>query len=576
MLSKLLSSFEGKDYLKFKIILILNFLTFFLEFISIISIPLFVGLIFDSSASIEKFEEYGVYYFSNFNDENLIKIFGIIIISIFLIKNVFYFLLIYIQGKFVKNIKIKISKKLLNFYIKSSFSYHAKKNPAELTRNSTETIEGLSTVILQGINLFKESLAVLVIFSILFFVNPVVTVSITLIFSIFGYFYLKKVRPTIKKKSELNENLRVNLIQMINESFGAIKDIKILNKEEEIVEHYDKNRNKLEENLFYFNVFDKTPKLLLETLAILLITISTLVLISFNKDFLVFLPILSLIVIATVRFIPAFNSIITSLFYLRVYQPSINILAIELQKIKRFKSTKSEVYNSNKEGDFNGDLGKNFLSLNNISFSYGDEKNKILKNINLSVEKGTIVGITGETGSGKSTLFHIMLGLLTPSSGNVIFENENIHANIENWRKQIGYIAQNIYLLDNTVEKNISFDFLGKKIDQKRMDFSIKMSCLDKKISELPHGIQTRVGNDGVRLSGGEKQRIALARAIYRNPNIFFMDESTSALDSQTEQKIIKNMKENFSNKTIIMIAHRKTTIDECDKIINLKNGNLN
>ena len=572
MLSKLLSSFEGKDYLKFKIILILNFLTFFLEFISIISIPLFVGLIFDSSASIEKFEEYGVYYFSNFNDENLIKIFGIIIISIFLIKNVFYFLLIYIQGKFVKNIKIKISKKLLNFYIKSSFSYHAKKNPAELTRNSTETIEGLSTVILQGINLFKESLAVLVIFSILFFVNPVVTVSITLIFSIFGYFYLKKVRPTIKKKSELNENLRVNLIQMINESFGAIKDIKILNKEEEIVEHYDKNRNKLEENLFYFNVFDKTPKLLLETLAILLITISTLVLISFNKDFLVFLPILSLIVIATVRFIPAFNSIITSLFYLRVYQPSINILAIELQKIKRFKSTKSEVYNSNKEGDFNGDLGKNFLSLNNISFSYGDEKNKILKNINLSVEKGTIVGITGETGSGKSTLFHIMLGLLTPSSGNVIFENENI----QNWRKQIGYIAQNIYLLDNTVEKNISFDFLGKKIDQKRMDFSIKMSCLDKKISELPHGIQTRVGNDGVRLSGGEKQRIALARAIYRNPNIFFMDESTSALDSQTEQKIIKNMKENFSNKTIIMIAHRKTTIDECDKIINLKNGNLN
>ena len=254
---------------------------------------------------------------------------------------------------------------------------------------------------------------------------------------------------------------------MINESFGAIKDIKILNKEEEIVEHYDKNRNKLEENLFYFNVFDKTPKLLLETLAILLITISTLVLISFNKDFLVFLPILSLIVIATVRFIPAFNSIITSLFYLRVYQPSINILAIELQKIKRFKSTKSEVYNSNKEGDFNGDLGKNFLSLNNISFSYGDEKNKILKNINLSVEKGTIVGITGETGSGKSTLFHIMLGLLTPSSGNVIFENENIHANIENWRKQIGYIAQNIYLLDNTVEKNISFDFLGKKLIKK-------------------------------------------------------------------------------------------------------------
>ena len=146
---------------------------------------------------------------------------------------------------------------------------------------------------------------------------------------------------------------------------------------------------------------------------------------------------------------------------------------------------------------------------------------------------------------------------------------------MENWRNQIGYIAQNIYLLDNTIEKNISFNFLDEKIDEERMNFSIKMSCLDEKISELPYGLKTKVGNDGVRLSGGEKQRVALARSIYRNPNIFFMDESTSALDLDTEQRIIKNMKENFSKKTIILIAHRKTTIDECDKIINLNNGHI-
>ena len=150
-----------------------------------------------------------------------------------------------------------------------------------------------------------------------------------------------------------------------------------------------------------------------------------------------------------------------------------------------------------------------------------------------------------------------------------------VSVKIENWRNQIGYIAQNIYLLDNTIEKNISFNFLDEKIDEERMNFSIKMSCLDEKISELPYGLKTKVGNDGVRLSGGEKQRVALARSIYRNPNIFFMDESTSALDLDTEQRIIKNMKENFSKKTIILIAHRKTTINECDKIINLKNGHI-
>tara|TARA_B100000965_G_C19088351_1_gene539457 strand:- start:56 stop:565 length:510 start_codon:yes stop_codon:yes gene_type:complete len=168
-----------------------------------------------------------------------------------------------------------------------------------------------------------------------------------------------------------------------------------------------------------------------------------------------------------------------------------------------------------------------------------------------------------------------MLGLLSPKTGTIFYKNENIHTNMENWRNQIGYIAQNIYLLDNTIEKNISFNFLDEKIDKERMDFSIKMSCLDDKISELPYGLKTKVGNDGVRLSGGEKQRVALARSIYRNPNIFFMDESTSALDLDTEQRIIKNLKENFSKKTIILIAHRKTTINECDKIINLNNGHI-
>ena len=287
------------------------------------------------------------------------------------------------------------------------------------------------------------------------------------------------------------------------------------------------------------------------------------------------LPVLSLIVIAIVRFIPAFNGIITSLFYLRILQPSAEIILKEIDKIENFKRKSSQIQKYTLDENLNTNINKNLISLKDISFSYGDNQKDILKNINLSIEKGTIVGITGETGAGKSTLFHIMLGLLTPKSGNIFYKDKNIHKNMETWRNQIGYIAQNIYLLDNTIEKNISFNFLDEKIDEERMDFSIKMSCLNEKIAELPDGLKTKVGNDGIRLSGGEKQRVALARSIYRNPNIFFMDESTSALDLDTEQRIIKNLKENFSKKTIILIAHRKTTINECDKIINLKNGHI-
>ena len=573
MIYKISKIFEKKDFLKFKIILLLNFSTFFLELVSLGSIPVFVGIIIDSGTSLNKLEEYGIFYFSEINSQNLIKYLGLIIISIFIVKNIFYFTLVYIQGKFVKNFKIKLSKELLGYYVMSPFSYHMQNNPAKLTRNSIDSLEGLSQFILQGISLFKESLAILVIFTLLVFINPTITIPITLIFSILGYVYLKKIRPLIKKKAEVNENLKVDLIQMVNESFGAIKDIKILNKEKDILEYYDKSRNKLEKNLFYFTVFDKTPKLLLETVAIFVITLSTIIILHFNKNVLDLLPVLSLIVIAIVRFIPAFNGIIISLFYLRVLQPSADIIINEKEKIENFKKKSSQI--QSQELDNNLNENKNLILLKDISFSYGDNQKDILKNINLKIEKGTIVGITGETGSGKSTLFHIMLGLLSPKTGTIFYKNENIHTNMENWRNQIGYIAQNIYLLDNTIEKNISFNFLDEKIDKERMDFSIKMSCLDDKISELPYGLKTKVGNDGVRLSGGEKQRVALARSIYRNPNIFFMDESTSALDLDTEQRIIKNLKENFSKKTIILIAHRKTTINECDKIINLNNGHI-
>ena len=390
MIFKISKIFKEKDFLKFKIILLLNFLTFFLEFISLASIPVFVGTIIDSTTSLSKFEKYGIFYFSQINNESLIKYLGLIIISIFILKNTFYFILIYIQGKFVKNMKVKLSKELLNYYVMSPFSYHMQNNPAKLTRNSIDSLEGLSQFILQGINLFKESLAILVIFFLLVFINPIITISITLV-SVLGYVYSKKIRPSIKKKAELNENLKVDLIQMVNESFGAIKDIKILNKEKDILEYYDKSRNKLEKNLFYFTVFDKTPKLLLESVAIFLITISTVIVLHFNKDFLALLPVLSLIVIAIVRFIPAFNGIITSLFYLRILQPSAEIILKEIDKIENFKRKSSQIQKYTLDENLNTNINKNLISLKDISFSYGDNQKDILKNINLSIEKGTIV-----------------------------------------------------------------------------------------------------------------------------------------------------------------------------------------
>jgi len=575
MISKISKILEKKDLIKLQFIFLLNFFTFFFEFLSLALIPLFVSFIFEVETVLNKFENYGISYFSKMDNDVLVQYLGILIIFVFIIKNVFYYFFVYIQGRFVADVKVKLSKKLLNYYVTCPFSYHLENNPAKLTRNTTNSIDGFSVYILRLVELLKEFSAILVIFLLLLLVNPLTTLSIFFIFSIFGIFYHKIIRPLYKNKAKINETYKVNLIQSVNETFGAIKDIKLLNKEDEIVNYYHQFRYKYEQNLFHFFILQRIPKLMLETLAIIIITLSALIFFNANYDLLALLTVLSLIVVSLVRFIPAFNSIISSIFFIKIYQPSVDILLNEFDKIEELKKEKEKekIKYQNKNFEKNLDTEKNLISLKNIAFTYEGKKNFTLKNINFNIQRENIIGVTGETGAGKSTLFHVMLGLLKPNSGTVYFNNKDINSNIENWRDQIGYIAQNIYLLDETIEKNISFDFLNQKIDNKKMDFAIKISCLEKKISELPDGLKTRVGNDGLRLSGGEKQRVALARAIYRDPDIFFMDESTSALDSETEQKIIENLKQNFSNKTIILIAHRKSTINACDRIINIKDG---
>ena len=575
MLKKLSTILSAKELRKFKLILALNFLMFILETLSIISIPLFASVLIDPTLVLNKISFYfPESYFLYLDASNILYISSGFVIISFLLKNSFLLFLLYFQGHFFKDIKINISRKLFNYYVYLPYLEHVEKDPSTLARNITNETQLLNTYLMESAVFIRESSAVLVIFLILIGIQPFITLLVCFLFSLIGLLYLKLVKPFVKNRAEQNQLLSKNIFQIIYETFGSIKDLKILMKEAKIINYFDKDIKILGKNNFYFSVIERLPKIFLELISVIAITVITLIFFNFNQDYSKFFPMLSLLVICIFRFIPAFNGITVSRYYMRLTTPSLNLLSKEIKIIDQFLDKNLNYWEKN-ENNINKLDKFNYFDIKNLSFSYSNNKIVQLNNINMSLKKGSMIGITGKTGSGKSTLFHLMLGLIKPKEGDIFYNGESIFNNLNKWREKIGYVSQNVFLLNSSIKNNVTFNFLEEAVDSKKLETAINIAQLKKKITSLPNGIDTNVGSGGLKLSGGERQRIALARALYRDPEIYFMDESTSSLDANTEKLILEAIKKDVNDKTVILIAHRKTTLDKCDEVLTLKDGSL-
>ena len=481
--------------------------------------------------------------------------------------------MIRLQANFLKEIKITISEKLSNFYLFDSFLENINVNPSIKARNVTSEIQGFNSYVVNLNKLLLDGTAITIVFFIIFFATPLVSLTVFVIFLIISVLYFKLLKPKIKNKSKVNQDLLAKFTQMIYETFGAFKDVKVLNKEKEIFNLYKKKVEKYEENLLFFSIFDRFPKIILELTSIILLVILSSIFLRNNENLNELLPLLALVVVSVVRLLPAFSGMNTSLFYMKVYTPHLEKIYSELRIIHE-KGNLNKNYNQNDVFKSNVIINnEEYIKLKNVSFNY-ENKKKLLDNISLNIKKGSTFGIIGPTGSGKSTLLQIMMGLLKPSSGNVYFNNSNISKINQEWIKNVSYVSQNVFLLDDTVEKNITFNFDNSNVDKNKIEKALEIAELSPKILSLPNGIYEKVGVDGLKFSGGERQRLAIARAVYKEAPILFLDEFTSSLDVLTEEKILKNFKNHFSDKTIILITHRQNTIEKCDKLWELKNLN--
>ena len=556
-----------KKFFHFKLIFFLNFINFFLELSSILSLPIFASLLIDKYYLIDKYNIQIPFYLNSYDP---IIIMSVVVIFLFLIKNLFYIFLIYKQSDFIREIKIIISKKIFNMYLLGSYMNHLSKNPSGLTSDITYSVQSYGFYISHLINLFREIISIIFLVVLLFFIKPLIMLVSIIFFLLIFFFFQNQIKKTLGNKADENRELSELFAKDVFNTFSSIKDIKILKKEFDIIKKFQFKIEKLENNLFFFQILERIPKSILEILSIIFLLIISLVLFNVTNDQVEFFTILSLFLVATVRLLPSFSSVITSLNYLKIFEPGLAILYNESRK-----SIKSD---NIRQGNFREICVKetgeqNLISVESLTFGY--EENKLfLKDLNLEISQGKMNCIVGKTGSGKSTIFNLMLGLLEPQSGNIYYQGKNIKSDILNWYQAISLVTQDPYLFDDSIINNITFNILENKLDEKKLYKAIEVSELSETIAKLPQGLNTKVNTQSINLSGGERQRIALARAIYKDSDILFLDEFTNAIDDETEKKIMRNLK-GLKNKTFIIISHRSSAVRQCDKIWKLENGKI-
>ena len=561
--------FTLKKQLQKKQILYLSILIFLMIFISIFemiglgSVPILLGSILKQNYLVESTNiEFLKNFFNETSQKNQIIYLSIFIVTFFLFKNVYQAFVVYVQGQITKGIKIYFSRKLFNFYVNQDYLFLIKKNSSIIIRTISTDIANTTRYILSLLNLSREMLILIAIFSLLLISNPQITLFIFSVFltivSLF-YFFNKK---NILSRGKIIQKFTSDMIKVIYETIGMFKELKIYNIGKYQKDLFFKKINISEINVFKNYFIQSLPKLFLELAAIFLIVTIILFYVVNDKNIFDLLPFLSLLVVVSLRLIPIFNGIATSLGSMRSTKPSFNLVMSELSDSDKYL----EKYKEINYLEFNDEI-----KLDNISFKYSEDDKLIINNLSLKIKKGDKIGIIGESGSGKTTLINLIMGLFKITNGNIFVVGNQLSNKKYNIIKNIGYVPQEINLVENTIGKNIAIGLNDNEISLTKLKEASSSAQILDFILKLDEKFDTKVEEKGNNFSVGQKQRIGVARALYRSPNLLILDESTSSLDSKTEQNFINDIFELNKEKTIIFISHRASSLSKCNKIFDIK-----
>lgn len=487
------------------------------------------------------------------------------LVCAYTIKAVFLAFLAWKQAQFSFGLQANLSARLFNSYLRQPYTFHMQRNSAQLIRNVTTEIGQFTSAIISASILLTELFVLIGIGTMLLLVEPLGAVLVITTLGFAGYVFHRATNSCLLRWGEARQFHDGQRLQHLQQGLGGAKEVKLLGREEDFISQYNLHNTGSARMSKLQNVLQALPRLWLELLAVVGLATLVFTMIVQGKPMEVLIPTMGLFAAAAFRMMPSANRILVSAQGLRYNLPVISILYDEVRSLKQ-----AQTFVSNQVLPF-----KHALSLKNVGYVYPSASHAALTDINLNIPYGKSVGLIGDSGSGKSTLVDVILGLLTPDSGYVQVDGTDIQSNLRGWQNQIGYVSQTIYLTDDTLRRNVAFGLDSKDIDENAVNAAIKAAQLQDFVESLPDGLDSLVGERGIRISGGQRQRIGIARALYHDPLVLVLDEATSALDTDTEKSVMKAVYELRENKTIIIIAHRLSTVAQCDILFRLKQGRL-
>lgn len=489
----------------------------------------------------------------------------LLLVGVYLIKALFLAFLAWRQTRFSFGVQIQLSQRLFTVYLRQPYTFHLQRNSAQLLRNVTGEVGTFTGAITSIQTILTECLVLLGIATLLLLVEPLGVLIVGLLFGGAAWGFHHSTRTHITRWGQVRLHHDGLRIQAVLQGLGGVKDVKLLGREGDFLAQHSMHSTQSARVGQFRATLQQLPRLWLELVAVAGMALLVLSMLAQERDIASVVPTLGLFAVAAFRLMPSVNRVLGAVQTLRYSLAPINTLYEEL----KLAEPGPTVHN------IDGTAFQHDICLIDINYTYPNSAAPILNSLSITIQKGESVGFIGPSGSGKSTLVDVILGLLPPSAGQVVVDGQDIQQNLRHWQNQIGYVPQSIYLTDDTLRRNVAFGIPNEQIDDAAIQRAIQAAQLDGFVASLPDGLETLVGERGIRLSGGQRQRIGIARALYHDPAVLVLDEATSSLDTATESDVMQAVTTLQGTKTIIMVAHRLSTVKQCDRLYQLGQGRV-